>query len=703
MAPRTLAAPEVRRLGAAPQGVRGGATPSGLGARWNGAGTRFAIRSAHAEAVELCLFESPDEREESRRVPLERGSGGIWTADLPEVRPGALYGYRAHGPRAPREGHRFNPGKLLVDPYALAVTGEPRLDPAIFGYLPHRSPDTTYSPADSAGAMPKCVVVGREFDWQGVQKPIVRWADTVIYEAHLAGLTRRHPEVPPEQRGKYLGLASPAIVEHLKGLGVTTIELLPLCQFASEPHLLSRGARNYWGYSPLAFFAPHAAYASGGRGEQVRELKTMVRELHRNGLEVVVDMVFNHSAEGGAGGPTFSFRGIDNRAYYKLDSQRRYRDFTGCGNTLDVGRPAFRQLVLDCLRYWAVELGVDGFRLDLATTLGRDRAAFDPHAKLFAAIAADPQLAGLKWIAEPWDLGPHGYRLGGFPRGWTEWNDRYRDTARRFWRGDATGNSQLTGELARRMTGSRDLFGGRAPLASVNFVTCHDGFTLADLTAYAGKHNLANGENNRDGANENWSANWGQEGPTGDPAVLGRRRRARVNLLACLLLSQGVPMLSHGDEIGRSQGGNNNAYNQDNETSWVDWAGADRDFLRQVQELIAIRRRQPQLRRAAPWNGDEVQFFGLRGEPLGEKEWASPSHVAFGFELAPAAGADGLLVLVNGGRGAVNFRLPPTIQGRRVTLLLYSAWPKTPHSSAIGLADWTVEALAMAIFAVGPR
>jgi len=686
-----------------------------LGAHWDGAGTRFTIISAHASAVELCLYEDPRGTFEQRRTALERKPGGLWTTYLPGAAPGTLYGYRVDGPFAPQKGHRFNRSKLLMDPYARALTGEPLANPAIFGFGPGQNPDYSYDGANSAGVMPKSVVVDTSFDWQGTTKPKTPWQDTLIYEAHLKGLTQLHPDVAAEQRGKYLGLASPPMIEHLKGLGVTTIELLPLCQFTSETHLLMAGRSNYWGYSPLGFFAPHAAYASGSRGEQVRELKTMVRELHRNGLEVVVDMVLNHTVEGGALGPTLSFKGIDNRSYYRLDPRRprRYEDFTGCGNTLDIRQPAFRRLVLDALRYWATELGVDGFRLDLATVLGRDKSAFETCGRFFEAVAEDPQLLGLKWIAEPWDIGPGGYQLGNFPPGWAEWSDRYRNTVRRFWRGEARG--EVSGELASRLAGSRDIFAERAPLASLNYVCSHDGFTLADLVSYESKHNEANGEQNRDGTGENFSRNWGVEGPTEDRAILEKRRRARANLLATLMISLGVPMINHGDEIGHSQAGNNNPYCQDNTTTWVDWTRADWDFFRQVKALFALRRRHKLLRSAKGWTGNTdapneeaiplVRWVGLQGEKLGREEWSSPKHSTFGFELEPPPGekADGLLVLINGGEVSAHFKLPATAKGRRVTLLFYTPWPATPHASVIGLENWTLEPLSMAIFALGLR
>ena len=685
-----------------------------LGARWDGTGTRFSILSRHASAVELCLFEGPDSSSELRRITLKKSGLSTWEVYLPDVGPGTFYGYRVDGAFAPQEGHRFNRSKLLVDPYALAVTGEPRPDPSIFGFPPGQNPDFFFDGSSSAGVMPKAVVVDRRFDWQGVCKPQVPWQDTIVYETHVKGLTRLHPEVPEEQRGKYLGLISEPILAHLKRLGVTTIEFLPLCQFASEVHLLEAGRSNYWGYSPLAFLAPHAAYASGAVGEQVTEIKTMVRELHRNGLEVVVDMVFNHTAEGGAAGPTLSLKGIDNRTYYRLDPRRphRYVDFTGCGNTLDIRQPEVLRLVLDVLRYWADELQVDGFRLDLAPVLGRDGAAFKTRARFFEAVAQDPLLRGLKWIAEPWDIGPGGYQLGAFPRGFTEWNDRYRNTVRRFWRGEARG--ELSGELASRLAGSRDLFGDRAPTASLNYICSHDGFTLADLVSYERKHNEANGEDNRDGMNESFSRNWGFEGPSPDPEIQSRRRRARINMIATLMVSLGVPMIAHGDEIGRSQGGNNNPYCQDNPVTWVDWRKADGSFFDQVARLIALRKRLAVVRSPGGWHAAgsvdgpdskaRVHWFGLRGEPLGQREWSSPDHATFGLHLeGPAAtGDDGVLVLINGGPRAANFRLPARIVDRRITLLVYSAWPVTPNSSAIGLADWTMEELSIAIFAVAP-
>ena len=493
---------------------------------------------------------------------------------------------------------------------ARAITGEPRLE----DWFRQRRDTDQYSSVDNARYMPKSVVVDGRFDWQGVDRPRLSWEDTVLYECHVRGLTQRHPALDEEIRGTYLGLASPRVLEHLRRLGVTAVELLPVQHIATEPHLQHRGLRNYWGYSPLGFCAPHAGYATGGLGEQVVQFKTMVRELHRAGLEVILDVVFNHSAEGDHTGPVLSLKGLDNAAYFRLPEREkdRYLNYTGCGNTLDCGQPAVHRLVLESLRYWAREMRVDGFRFDLATVLGREGKGerFDAGATLLERIAEDDELRDLKLIAEPWDVGPEGYQLGRFPAPWAEWNDRYRDTVRRFWRGDPG----TLGDLATRLAGSRDLFTDKKPTCSVNFVACHDGFTLADLVSYEHKHNERNGEDNRDGADDNRSRNWGQEGPTEDPGIRAARDRARRNLLATLALSQGVPMLLYGDEIGRSQGGNNNAYCQDNPTSWVDWSHRGRP---------ALRLRPPCLRDpAAPSDATQDAFPGARGRRLVRPRWS---------------------------------------------------------------------------------
>jgi glycogen operon protein len=624
------------------------------GAHWDGETTRFVLFSAHATAVELCLFERPESAAEKRRVAMRRTPGNLWWAELRDAGPGTLYGYRVSGPFAPRRGHRFNPAKLLVDPYARAITGEPRLSTALFGGDPKDPRELTYNGEDSAGAMPKCVVVDPAFDWRGDRPPGTPWRDTVIYECHVKGMTRLHPRVEERHRGRYLGLASPPVIEHLLALGVTAVELLPIHQVATEPFLLHRGLRNYWGYSPLGYFAPHAGYATGATGEQVREVKTMVRELHRAGIEVLIDVVLNHTAEGDHTGPTLSLRGIDNRGYYRLKPRRpgRYVDLTGCGNTLDVRREPVRRLILDALRHWVEEMHVDGFRFDLAPVLGRDGGKggddFDPEGELLAAIAEDPVLAGVKLIAEPWDLGPGGYRLGGFPEPWREWNDRFRDAARRFWRGDGDPR-----ELAPRIAGSPDLLGdgeGR----SVHYVTCHDGFTLADLVSYEHKVNEMNGEDNRDGTDQNLSRNWGQEGPTDHPGIRAARDRARRNLLATLLLARGVPMLRHGDELGVTQNGNNNAYCQDNPLSWLDWsrAGETAELRAFLIRLLEIRRSYPELRTAAD---TEIRWRHPDGREAPAPDWPEP---VLGARFAP-----NLLLLMNGTPDRVGFQLPSAGDG----------------------------------------
>jgi len=614
-----------------------------LGAVWDGEGTRFAVRSRHAAAVELCLFDRPGDAAASRSLPLARSGDEQWQVYVPGVGPGQLYGFRASGPWRPADGHRFDRAKLLVDPYARAITGEPAADRS----LAERG-------RDSAAAMPRSVVVGDAFDWQGDAPPGVPWRETVIYECHVRGMSMRHPQVPPADRGRFLGLASPPIVAHLKRLGVTTVELLPPCQIASEPALLRRGLRNYWGYNTLGYFAPHAGYASAAAGEQVVEFKRMVRALHRAGLEVLVDLVFNHTAEGGADGPTLCWRGLDNALYYRLDpaDRSRYVDVSGCGNTLDASRPAVAELVLDCLRHWHRTMHVDGFRLDLATALGRGSTAagapFSPDAPLLVAIAEDPHLAQAKIVVEPWDLGPEGYQLGRFPRRFREWNDRFRIAARRYWRGDPG----VGAELASCLAGSPEILGcdGREP-RGVCYAACHDGFTLADLTAYERKHNRANGEDNRDGSDDEQSSNWGHEGPSDDPAIGAARRRARRNLLATVFLARGVPMLGHGDELGRSQGGNNNAYCQDNELSWIAWPAAPGDDLTAfVARLGELRRR----RRDLLVEG-ELRYLAPGAAPV---TGAAVPAGQDAFGVLVARGDEGLLLLLNGGAEPARFALP---------------------------------------------
>ncbi|MFN2536771.1 MAG: glycogen debranching protein GlgX, partial [Mycobacteriales bacterium] len=570
--------------------------PFPLGATWDGEGTNFSLFSMAAEGVDVCLF---DDRGHESRVPLEESTYHVWHGFLPQVGPGQRYGYRVHGPFEPAHGHRFNPHKLLVDPYARAIEGDFRLDPAVFGSA--RGRDDQLTVKDSAPYVPKSVVVHDSFPWGDDHRPNHAWSDTVIYEMHVRGFTQRHPGIPPQLRGTYAGLAHPAAVEHLQHLGVTAVELLPVHHFVSEPQLLRRGLSNYWGYNSLGYFAPHAAYSSSGtRGEQVREFKAMVKALHQAGIEIIIDVVYNHTAEGNHLGPTLSFRGIDNIGYYRLrDSDRRYyADYTGCGNTLDARNPHVLQLLMDSLRYWVTEMHVDGFRFDLASALARSMHDVDKLSAFFDVIQQDPVVSQVKLIAEPWDVGEGGYQVGEFPPLWTEWNGKYRDTVRDVWRGDDRG----VRELAYRLSGSSDLYqdDGRRPYASINFVTAHDGFTLRDLTTYEVKRNEANGEDNRDGTDDNRGWNCGVEGETDDPEVNALRLRQAKNLLTTLLLSTGVPMLTMGDELRRTQRGNNNAYCQDNEINWIDWSELNdggRELLEFTKHLIQIRMRHPILQR----------------------------------------------------------------------------------------------------------
>jgi glycogen operon protein len=543
--------------------------------------TRFRVFSRHAERLWLCLLAPGSNGHEVARLPFERVDDDIWEVLAPGVGPGAEYGLRAEGAYAPESGHRFDPSKLLVDPYARAVTGEMRWT----------APLSTHG-QETGGVAPRSLLAASAFDWQGDRAPRVPWQDTVIYEAHVRGLTRAHPDLPEELRGTYLGLTHPSVVQHLQRLGVTTIELLPVQQAFDERHLVERGLSNYWGYNPVAFFAPHGAYASGE--DPLSEFKEMVRRLHQAGFEVLLDLVFNHTAEGPSSGPTLSLRGLDNAVYYRADPAEvgGYANWSGCGNSLDFGRPEVVRLAIDCLRYWVDEMHVDGFRLDLATVLGRAASgSFAADAPFFEAVAGDPVLSRVKLIAEPWDVGPKGYQLGQFPPGWREWNDRFRDAVRGHWQG----RSKDSAELAARLAGSPDLFGTErgGATASINYITAHDGFTLADLVSYSRKRNEANGEGNGDGHNHRLSHGWGAEGPTDDRSVLARRRRARRGMLASLALAEGVPMISHGDELGRTQRGNNNAYCQDNEISWVDWRLDEpaRRFLDFARWLFALRKR----------------------------------------------------------------------------------------------------------------
>ncbi|HEV7898024.1 MAG TPA: glycogen debranching protein GlgX [Planosporangium sp.] len=589
-----------------------------LGASYDGTGTNFALFSEVAERVELCLFD-PDGDE--TRVDLTEVDGFVWHAYLPGIEPGQRYGYRVHGPYDPSRGFRCNPHKLLIDPYAKAIDGDVDWGPAVYAYE-FDDPDRR-SELDSAPHMPKAVVVNPYFDWGNDRPPRTSYHETVFYEAHVKGLTFQHPKIPEDLRGTYAGIAHPAMIEHLRTLGVTAIELMPVHQFVDDHHLADRNLSNYWGYNTIGYFAPHHAYSSMGRaGQQVQEFRAMVKALHAAGIEVILDVVYNHTAEGNHLGPTLSFRGIDNPSYYRLvdDDPQYYMDYTGCGNSLNMRSPASLQLIMDSLRYWVQEMHVDGFRFDLAATLAREFYAVDRLSTFFEVVQQDPVIGNVKLIAEPWDVGPGGYQVGNFPPLWTEWNGKFRDTVRDFWRGEPA----TLGEFAARISGSADLYqdDGRRPVASVNFVTVHDGFTLADLVTYNDKHNEDNGEDNRDGENHNRSSNCGVEGPTDDEDVLALRARQRRNLLATVLLSQGVPLIGHGDELGRTQRGNNNAYCQDNELSWVDWANVDEQLLKFTRTLIEFRARHPVFRRRRFFTGRPVRR--VSGTPIPDLEWFTP-------------------------------------------------------------------------------
>ncbi|WP_334144176.1 glycogen debranching protein GlgX [Rhabdothermincola sp.] len=614
--------------------------PFPLGATFDGAGTNFSIFSEVAERVELCLF---DDDGHEQRLDLPEVTAFIHHGYLPGIQPGQRYGFRVHGPWAPEEGLLANPAKLLIDPYAKAVEGRVEWAEAVFPFLGDPAANEP-SPVDSAPFVPKSVVISPYFDWSDDRHPRTPWHETVVYETHVKGLTWRHPKVREELRGTYLGLCSQPVIDHLKKLGVTAVELMPVHQFVHDHRLAQLGLRNYWGYNSIAFLAPHNEYAVyGQRGHQVQEFKQMVKILHAEGIEVILDVVYNHTAEGNHLGPMLSLKGADNTAYYRLDpaDRRRYVDYTGTGNSLNMRHPHVLQLIMDSLRYWVLEMHVDGFRFDLAATLARELHDVDKLSAFFDLIQQDPVVSQVKLIAEPWDVGEGGYQVGNFPPLWSEWNGRYRDEVRDFWRGV----DHTVAEFAYRFTGSSDLYesNGRTPSASINFVTCHDGFTLADLVSYNDKHNEANGEGNRDGTNDNRSWNCGVEGPTDDPEVIALRRRQRRNLLATLMLSQGVPMLLGGDEIGRTQQGNNNAYAQDNDLSWYDWEHADDAFLHFTRALIRLRSEHPVFRRPRFFQGRAIQ-----GDDVDDIGWFTPEGTAMTEADWSAGFARALAVFLNG-------------------------------------------------------
>ncbi len=643
--------------------------PWPMGATLTGDGVNFAVFSAHAEMIELCLF-SPDGRKELSRLPMRDRDGDIWHIHVGGLTAGCTYGYRAHGPYDPERGHRFNPHKLLLDPYARALEGRLKWSDALMGYkLGSPKGDLSYDTRDSAFAVPKAVVVDPAFGWGNDAAPRVPRAETVIYEAHLRGLTKRHPGVEKGLRGTYLGLVSDQVLDHLTRLGVTTVELLPIQSFVDERFVTARGLRNHWGYNSLAFFAPEPRYM--GRNGGLWEVQTMVRRLHSAGIEVILDVVYNHSAEGDEWGPTLSFRGLDNASYYRLtEGGRRYANDAGTGNTLNLTQPMVLRMVMDSLRYWVEQVHVDGFRFDLATVLGRESGGFDPNGGFFDAIRQDPVLSRVKLIAEPWDIGPGGYQLGAYPHPFLEWNDRFRDGVRRYWRGDAG----MTRDLAARLLGSAEKFdhSGRAATSSVNYITSHDGFTLEDLVSYTVKRNWQNGEENRDGHSENHSSNMGIEGPTEEPAVLAARALRKRNLLATLFLAQGVPMLLAGDEIGQTQGGNNNAYAQDNEVAWLDWTAPDAGLAAFTARLAALRRAHPVLRQrrflhARPRPSDNIRDVIWRrpdGTEPAPQDWHDPAFRCLCVELRLSAeggdpARDAVLAVFNCG-GACPLILPDT-------------------------------------------
>ena len=655
--------------------------PYPLGATWDGAGVNFTLFSENATAADLCLFERPDGAGEVTTIRLTEQTDQVWHVYLPEARPGQLYGYRVHGPYEPAAGHRFNPAKLLLDPYAKAIAGIIRWSDALFGYtIGHPEADLSRDTRNSAVDLPKCIVVDPAFSWGDDTRLRTPWHKTLIYELHVKGFTARHPEVPPALRGTYAGLTCPAVIDYLCTLGITAVELMPVQQFVADKHLVDQGLTNYWGYNSIGFFAPDACYASTDiLGQQVAEFKAMVKTLHREGIEVILDVVYNHTGEGNHLGPTLCFRGIDNAAYYRLmaDDRRYYMDYTGCGNTLNMTHPRTLQLIMDSLRYWVLEMHVDGFRFDPAAALARELHAVDRLGAFFDIIHQDPVLSQVKLIAEPWDLGEGGYQVGNFPILWAEWNAAYRDTVRRFWKGD--GNQ--VGGLAFRLTGSSDLYewGGRRPHASINYVTAHDGFTLHDLVSYNEKHNAANGEDNQDGSSENMSWNCGAEGPTDDPTILALRARQQRNVLATLFLSQGVPMLLAGDECGRTQQGNNNAYCQDNELSWMDWTldRPRRELLAFTRRLIQVFHQHPVLRRRKFFHGRQIRgaevqdlaWFRPDGQEMSDHDWQDPQARCLGLRLAGDSIEevddrgkrivdDTLLILLNAHHEPITFVLP---------------------------------------------
>ncbi|MEM8534901.1 MAG: glycogen debranching protein GlgX [Chloroflexota bacterium] len=672
--------------------------PYPLGATWDGQGVNFALFSENATQVELCLFDSPNDLYESRRISMPEYTDLVWHVYVPGLQPGQLYGYRVYGPYEPQNGHRFNPYKLLIDPYAKAINGVVRWHDAMFGYqVGHEDNDLSTDELNSAPFVPKSVVIDPSFIWGDDRHPSIPLHNSIIYEVHVKGFTMMHPEVPEDMRGTYAGLASPPVIEYFQSLGVTAVELLPVHHHVDDRHLVENDLTNYWGYNTIGFFAPDVRYSgSGSVGEQVREFKSMVRAFHSAGIEVILDVVYNHTGEGNHFGPTLSFRGIDNQSYYRLvpEDQRYYVDYTGTGNTLNVLHPRTLQLIMDSLRYWVTEMHVDGFRFDLASALARQLHEVDQLSAFFTIIHQDPIISQVKLIAEPWDVGPGGYQVGNFPVLWAEWNGKYRDTVRRYWKGDM---SQVA-ELAYRVAGSSDLYqhNGRRPYASINFVTAHDGFTLRDLVSYNEKHNWANCEDNRDGDNHNNSWNHGAEGPTKDPEINKLRARQQRNFMATLLLSQGVPMILAGDELNRTQNGNNNTYCQDNELSWINWNLDDqaRELLEFTRKLIQIRQEHPILHRPKFFQGRSIHGSDVRdviwlrpdGKEMDDEEWNNGLVRCIGMLLNGEALDEWdergriirdktMLLLMNAYHEAISFKLPSVKRGQVWETLIDTTTP----------------------------
>ncbi|MBT2793174.1 glycogen debranching protein GlgX [Paraburkholderia strydomiana] len=695
-------------------------TPFPLGATWNGNGVNFALFSAHATKVELCLFDETGQHE-IERIELPEYTDEVWHVFVPNLKPGAVYGYRVHGPYEPEKGHRFNPNKLLLDPYAKAHIGELKWAPEIFGYtLGSEEGDLSFDERDSAPFVPKCKVVDATFSWSHPERNPLPWDRVIFYETHVRGFTKRHPQVPEELRGTFAGLGQKPVIDYIKSLRVTSVELMPVQTFVNDSYLLEKGLTNYWGYNTIGFFAADPRFFASST-DSVSEFKGMVDSFHNANLEVILDVVYNHTAEGNERGPTLSFKGIDNASYYRLmpDEPRYYINDTGTGNTLNLSHPRVLQMVTDSLRYWVTEMKVDGFRFDLATILGREPHGFDEGGGFLDSCRQDPVLSSVRLVAEPWDCGPGGYQVGGFPPGWAEWNDRFRDTVRAYWKGD----EGMVADLAARLTGSGDKFNhrGRRPWASVNFIAAHDGFTLNDLVSYNDKHNEANGEDNKDGHSDNKSWNMGVEGPTDDIDIRQQRERQKRNLLSTLLLSQGTPMILAGDEFGRTQKGNNNAYCQDNEISWVDWEGIDeegRALTEFVRNLTTLRHRLPVLRRSRFLTGEynealdvtDARWLSPDGTDLTPEQWADPLMRCFGLVIDGRAQASGirrpasdatLLLVLNAHHDVVNFTLPEVAEGERWTCLLDTNMPvraELPEFSAGD--DYQVTARSLLLFAL---